>query len=124
MGIPHVTDVAGFMEMSHTHAVCRKLTDAGYDILRIGLPALFTVAKDINMPRLPSIAGVKASYGKSLRELGVNDMPLDPKRIGLIGSPTQVVRTFIPKRRGSIERIGGEKDEQARAILRIIGEVM
>ena len=58
LGLPHVTDVAEIEQISERRAVVRKLTDDGYVRLEVPLPALLSVTKEINVPRLPSIAGV------------------------------------------------------------------
>ena len=58
LGIPHVTEVAQIQDITDEMVVCDKTTDFGTQTLRSKLPALLTVVKDINLPRMPSIEGV------------------------------------------------------------------
>ncbi len=47
----------------------------------------------------------------------------DLSRIGMSGSPTQVVRTFVPVRERASVSITGSPAEQAAAILRLKEEI-
>lgn len=93
LGVPHVTNVSEILEASDTELLCRKVTDYGTQVVRMKLPGVITVAKDINMPRMASIRGVRESLEAPFTMLGAADTGADPARIGLKGSPTQVVRT-------------------------------
>ncbi|MEG2204797.1 MAG: electron transfer flavoprotein subunit beta/FixA family protein, partial [Oscillospiraceae bacterium] len=60
LGIAHVTDVSEILSIEAGRITVRRLCDGGSQTLEVRLPALLTVLKDINMPRMPSIAGVRA----------------------------------------------------------------
>ncbi len=78
-------------------------------------PALITVTKEINVPRLPSIAGLRYAAGHPVTTWSAADFPgMDKERIGLQGSATQVKRTFVPKQEIITRMIGGSPDQQAR----------
>lgn len=124
LGIPHITDVSEIKEISEHEILCQKVTDTGRACLRVRLPALLTVVKDINMPRLPSISGVRFGISAPFEMLGADDLAADPKRIGLSGSPTQVVKTHVPQRQTESVRITGEPKEQASSIADLIREVI
>ena len=50
-----------------------------------------------------------------------SDVGADPARIGLAGSPTQVVRTFVPERADASIEVVGNTREQAARLLDILG---
>ena len=52
LGVPHVTNVSEILEASDTELLCRKVTDYGTQVVRMKLPGVITVAKDINMPQI------------------------------------------------------------------------
>ena len=96
LSIPHVSDVAEIESVNEEKCTVRKMTDDGYVRLEVRLPALLTVLKEINIPRLPSVSGVlrgeKAGVGRMTRE----DLGIDPETTGLKGSATRVVSTERP----------------------------
>ncbi|RQD69557.1 MAG: electron transfer flavoprotein subunit beta/FixA family protein [Tindallia sp. MSAO_Bac2] len=124
LGIPHITDVSEIYSVNESEIVCKKETDNGYQVLKIKLPALLTVVKDINMPRMPSIRGVLESQQAPFEKKGSQDLAADPEKIGLTGSPTQVVKTFIPDRSNEAIQISGDIDEQVTEIANIIDGVL
>lgn len=125
LDIPHVTEVTEIVDCSEEYVVVRKSAEGGEELLQIRLPALLCVVKDINLPRLPSIAGIKRSLTAPLETLDAEGLRADTARTGFNGSPTRVVRTFSPKRRGECVRISGGGKAAAREIALIIddGEV-
>lgn len=117
LDIPHATDISHIESIDEKRIVCRRLTDDGYELLEIDLPALITVVKEINIPRLPSIAGIRASKNAAITKIGVKDITVDESRLGLKGSPTQVVKTFIPSHAVESEIIKGKPQEQAAVLI-------
>ncbi len=120
LGIPHIADVKKIIAVTEQSLTCVKLIDGGEQELTVPLPALVTVVKDINMPRLPSIAGVRFSMEAPCRDYDAQSVQADLKRTGLNGSPTQVVRTFTPERRGEAIALAGSSQQQAAQIIEII----
>ena len=117
LGLPHVTDVAEIEQISARRAVVRKLTDDGYVRLEVPLPALLSVTKEINVPRLPSIAGVLRSWEAEVQICSALQLGVDPEQVGLAGSETRVVRTMRPDHRVKSEVLTGSVPEQAEALL-------
>ncbi|MDD5195442.1 MAG: electron transfer flavoprotein subunit beta/FixA family protein [Candidatus Omnitrophica bacterium] len=73
-----------------------RLLEEGFEILEVKLPALITVVKEINEPRLPSLRGKMRSRSQTISVWGHKDLGLKEEELGLKGSPTQVVRIFTP----------------------------
>ena len=77
------------------------------------LPALITVVKEINTPRLPSIKGMLRAKKTVITVWTADDINADKSRCGSKGSPTQVVKTFVPVHDIKSEMIEGTPVEQA-----------
>lgn len=122
LDIPHVTDVAEIVEAGEHSVVVRKLTDDGYQVLQVPLPALLSVTKEINVPRLPSIAGVLRGAEAEVQICSAAQLGVDPARVGLAGSVTKVVRTMRPDHRVKSEVLEGSVPEQTRALLERLRE--
>ena len=69
LGIPHTTNVKKIEEIKEGYIRCQRMTDDGYETIEMSLPAVITVVKEINEPRLPSL---KASLEQKDRSKAVN----------------------------------------------------
>lgn len=90
-----------------------RLLDHGYDAVEVKLPALITVVKEINEPRLPSFKAKLKAKNEAIPTWGLADLDLSPEAAGLAGSFTQVVKVFPPPARGQSEVWTGEPGELA-----------
>ena len=70
--------------------------DAGEETVYLEMPCAMTTAKEIGQLRMPSIAGIRAAEEADVCVVSAADVHADPARCGLAGSPTQVVRSFVP----------------------------
>ncbi|MBM9604246.1 electron transfer flavoprotein subunit beta/FixA family protein [Desulfopila inferna] len=112
MNIPYLTCVQKIRQADEKRLVAERMMDDGYDVVEIGLPALLTVVKDINEPRVPSLKGKMKAKKAVITTLSAADIEADSGSIGLPGSPTQVVRVFPPQPRGGRAVFTGSLDEQ------------
>lgn len=126
LNLPHVSNVLKITEVDpkERYIVVECIAAEGRQTLKVSLPALLTVSKDINVLRLPSIAGIRNADQAEIRLLTAADLNADPERIGKAGSATQVVRTFTPAFNGGAERITGTSKEAASKIREIIGRIL
>lgn len=120
--MPCVTDVRDLVAIERGRVTVRHATDAGIELVEVPLPAVLTVAKDIAQPRMPSIAGVRAAAGVPVAVLSAACVQADPARSGLAGSPTQVVRSFVPERSDTCEVLEGSVPQQAARIIALAEE--
>jgi electron transfer flavoprotein beta subunit len=116
LGIPHTTCVRRIEEIRPGYLRCQRLTEEGYETIEMSLPAVITVVKEINEPRLPSIRGVIKARAAAVRVWTAAEIGADPALCGLAGSPTRVVRTFSPVHEVTAEMIAGSAAEQARQL--------
>lgn len=112
LDIPYMTCVQKIREVSAEKLVAERMMDDGYDVVEMTLPALLTVVKDINEPRVPSLKGKMKAKKAEIPVYSAQALGADPASIGLPGSPTKVVRVFPPHARGERTVLRGTLDEQ------------
>ncbi len=102
--LPFVAYVSQIEEIADGEMRVRRMVDDGYEIMGSPLPAVITVVKEINTPRLPSLRGIARSKSASIAVWGVKELNIDPDKVGMAGSFTRVIRIFSPQqdRRGEI----------------------
>ncbi|MEW6227670.1 MAG: electron transfer flavoprotein subunit beta/FixA family protein [Bacillota bacterium] len=108
LDIPHVTYVRKIEELSPGHIRVQRMIEEGYEVIESPLPALITVVKEINEPRMPSIKGMLKAKKAAITMCTAADLAVDGDRVGLAGSPTRVIRIFTPEQRRKGEIIQGE----------------
>ncbi len=74
-----------------------RMTEYGYEQLRLPLPSLLTVVKEISHPRLPTLRGKQRARAAQVSVLSTANLDVEADRIGLKGSPTRVIRIASPK---------------------------
>jgi electron transfer flavoprotein beta subunit len=89
------------------------LMDTGRETQEIQLPAVITVVKDINEPRLPSLKGKMKAKKAQITIWKAADVEGDPAKLGLNGSPTAVAKIFSPPKRSGGEVVTGETPQEA-----------
>jgi len=128
LGITQLTYVFKIikLEPESSTITVERLLEEGREIVEAKLPALLTVVKDINQPRATTLFHIRRASSLSIPTWTVVDLPgVDPYRLGLKGSPTQVIKIFSPpKREGVLDLIKADSAEQSAAILadKIIAE--
>jgi len=116
LGIPHTTYVRKIEEINNGYIRCQRMTEDGYEVVEMPLPALITVVKEINEPRLPSLKGMMRAKKAVIKVWTADDIGADKALCGLKGSPTQVVKTFVPVHDVHSEMIEGTAEEQAKKL--------
>jgi electron transfer flavoprotein beta subunit len=100
-----------------------RLMEDGSDKVRMQLPALISVVKEINTPRLPSLRGKMKSKSVELKVWNCDDLGLDEKLVGLNGSPTQVMHIFTPKHDKLTEKFEGDPDTAVEKIIQTLNNL-
>ena len=120
LDIPQVTYVRKIEQINDGIAHVQRMTDEGYEVIEVPLPALFTVVKEINEPRIPSLRGMMRAKQTKIILWGAKDIQADPDAIGLAGSPTQVIKIFTPPPRKGGQILHGEPDEVAQRLAELL----
>ena len=96
LGIPQIT-YATKVEVEGNTLRVTKEQESYHEVIETTLPALLTAVKSLNEPRHPNIMR-KLKANKLEPELITVEQlsDIDKSMIGLKGSPTRVVKTFVP----------------------------
>ncbi len=122
LGIPFVAYIRKIEKVDSGKMTVERMMDEGYDIVETQLPALITVVKEINQPRLPSLKGKMKAKSLKVTTMNAKDIEADVNMTGLKGSPTQVVRIFPPAPRGQREILSGTIEEQVATVAKKLKE--
>ena len=101
LGIPHVAYVSEIREIHQDKLLL--VSDMGDKYLvEVKLPALITVTKDLNTPRLPSLRDVLKARKKEIEVWNADALSDygDLDGFGIKGSKTMVVKVVIPSEKG------------------------
>ena len=111
LDIPQVTYVKKIEQIDNHIARVERMTEEGYEVIELSLPALFTVVKEINEPRIPSLRGMMRAKKAEITHWGAKDIQANPEELGLNGSPTQVIKIFTPAPRQGGQIFQGETSD-------------
>ncbi len=120
LNIPQVAYVKKIEQISEGTARVERMTEEGYEVIELPLPALFTVVKEINEPRIPSLRGMMRAKQAKIAIWGINDIQTAPETVGLNGSPTQVVKIFTPPSRKGGQIFQGETSEVVERLVELV----
>ena len=124
LGIPHLTEVDAILSVGEGRVTVSRQGQQGPETVEAALPALLTLTREVNTPRMPTLTGVRRSLTAPFVCWGADDLKADRGRCGLEGSPTQVVRTFVPQRERETVFLSGSPERQAEQMVKIAGEVL
>jgi electron transfer flavoprotein beta subunit len=132
LDIPQITYVKKILEISGrgpesdrpdqdgAYIRAERMTEEGYETVQSPLPALITVVKDINEPRLPSLKGKLRAKKAEITNWGADDLEIDPDLVGIRGSPTRVVKVTTPPPRARGQLLKGESREVCNTLVEIL----
>jgi len=116
---PQATYVMAVEKVTPAAITVKRMHEDGYDVCEMELPAVMTVVKDINIPRVPTLKGRLAAEKMQIPVWKPQDIDAEIEKIGLDGSPTRVVKTQPPApRQTSTIRIEGSAQECASSLIR------
>ncbi len=118
LGIPFVAFVKKIEEIGDGRMQVERMMEYGYDVIEMPLPAVLTVVKEINEPRLPSLRGKMRAMKYEPKLFTADDVAVEKGRLGLTGSPTQVIKVFTPEVRKAGDIITGDTPQEIAAKLR------
>ena len=124
LDIPQVTYVKKIEEIKDGKAKVERMSEEGYDIVSSPLPAVFTVVKEINTPRLPGLKGMMRAKSAKITVWSAKDIGAESAKIGLSGSRTSVVKIFTPPVRSGGQMLTGETGEIVEKLAGLIKEAI
>jgi len=124
LNIPQVTYVKKIEEIKDGKARVERMMEEGYDVVETPIPCLFTIVKEINTPRLPSLKGMMRAKSAKIVQWTAADINCTPGNIGLDGSPTRVVKIFTPAPRKGGQILKGDTTELAQKIGDLLKDIL
>ena len=121
LGWPQVLFVKKIETVEPGKLTVARMTEDGFDRVTTPLPAVLSVVKEINEPRLPSLKGKMKSRSAPIDRWGAADIGVDPATIG----PNSLVRATgvkapPPRKRGA--RLEGDPTTVANALFEKLRE--
>lgn len=120
LGIPCLTYVSKIRRLSKKRIEVTRLIEEGYENAAADLPVVITAIKELNQPRLPALKAMLKAKDAEILKWTAADIGADSARLGLAGSPTKVVKVFIPKRDKKSHIIEGKPEQQAGELIPIL----
>lgn len=104
--------------------VVHRMMEDGVDVLEMDLPAVISVVKEINEPRVPSLKGKMAAKKAVFPQWNAEALGANPECIGLKGSPTIVAKSFRPPMKtGGVKIEGATPEEKAKNLVKKLREI-
>jgi electron transfer flavoprotein beta subunit len=121
---PGVAFVRKLEAVTADSAKVHRLMEDGTDVLEMPLPAVLSVIKEINNPRIASLKGRIAAKKAVITKLTAADIGADQSKLGP-SSPTAVVRCFTPAQKASsaVKIDGADAKEKAAKLAKILKEL-
>ena len=104
LDLPQVCGVSD-IRLDGDSLVVKRLSDGFLDVLRVKMPALLTVSRDLCAPRHIPLGELERAFsGRAVMHWGLDDLDLKPDEVGWKGSATWVTKlqTPPPKTTGEI----------------------
>ncbi len=115
--IPFVAFVRRVREVGEDAMVVERMFEEGYEVVRLPLPGLMTVVKEINEPRLPSLKGKMRAKKAEILRIERSAIEVEDVHLGLDGSPTRVVKIFSPELKKAGEKWQEDPDVMAEKLV-------
>ena len=96
--------------------VVERAIEGGIEVIEAKLPAVVSVIKGINEPRLPNLMGIRKASKIDIPQWTAGDLGVDAGKVGSAGASTKVVEIAVPPPRGAGEILKGEIEEIANMI--------
>jgi electron transfer flavoprotein beta subunit len=119
---PFIAYVSKIEEIKDNYLRVSRMIEEGHEVMETTLPCIITVAKEINVPRLPSLRGIMKSKSVKITTWGINELGADKDEVGLAGSSTQVIKIFFPQRVSKVEVLTGDITSQVNTLLERLRE--
>jgi electron transfer flavoprotein beta subunit len=111
LNAPQALFVKKFEAASESSITVLRSTEEGHDVVELTLPAVVSVVKEINEPRLPSLKGKMAAKKKEITRYSAADLGLDGSGLGA-KSKSKTAKVSLPPARPKGEIIDGETPEE------------
>lgn len=116
LDIPQVTYVQN-LEVLDDELLVNRALENGYELIKVKMPALLTVIKELNEPRYMKAKYIFSTANKEIKVLTANDIDLNKEELGLRGSPTKVKSSSVKEAKRSGEVVNDLPKEAVEYVL-------
>lgn len=117
LGASLITNVSKIEEITGGEIRVSRMIDEGHAIVQGSLPAVISVTKEINVPRIPSLRSIIRAKNANIQTWGIAELGVDANKVGLAGSYTRVVKVFYPQRTRQATMLPGEAPAQVDSLV-------
>ena len=117
LNVPVVTRVNEIVESDGEWWKVKASLENGYRLMQIKLPAVFTVARELNTPRTLSFSGIIKARSKEITEWDILQLGVPEQTVGQKGSPTIVSDLTAVDGKRTVEIISGTREEKAEQLV-------
>jgi len=115
--VPFVAYASQIEEIDNGYMRVQRMVEDGHEVIETPLPAVITVAKEINVPRLPSLRGLAKAKSVVIPVWDAQELGVDQGMVGLPGSATRVIKIFFPQRAHHGEIFQGSPESQVKSLI-------
>ncbi|MDR0890526.1 MAG: electron transfer flavoprotein subunit beta/FixA family protein [Endomicrobium sp.] len=90
--IPYIAYVNKIGSIHNNTIIVERILDNMCDIMKSPFPILFTVLKNMYTPHIPSIRSKIMAKQYIIKSFNALDLDIDTTKVGINGSPTQIVK--------------------------------
>ena len=113
IGIPQATFVESIKPDGSGNVIARRIIEGGYQLLKLPMPCVISLAPTGIPPRKPSLSGAIRARNLKITTFGIEDIGLGTEKIGINGSPTIVAKVInIVSERPPITMSEGHSESQ------------
>jgi electron transfer flavoprotein beta subunit len=123
LNMPVVTMVKEIVEDREDWWKVKAAVENGHRLVQVRLPAVLTVTRDLNTPRILSFSGIIKARKKEITEWGSVELQVPEESLGLKGSPTFVSKMAPTESKREVQFITGEREEKAEQLVRKLADM-
>jgi electron transfer flavoprotein beta subunit len=117
LALPNAMHVVDLDWLDENQMIVTQKIEYGQAKLKASLPLVISVRKELNKPRYIPFTGIVAAESKEIKVLCNEDLKVDPRLIGLEGSPTKMAGLEIRRFERERERLEGSVEEIAQKMV-------
>jgi electron transfer flavoprotein beta subunit len=122
LNVPAVTRVKEIVECDGGWWKVKASVENGHRLVRVGLPVVFTVTREMNTPRTLSFSGIVKARKKEITQWGIDELGVPEESVGLKGSPTIVSGMANLDSNREVEIIAGTREEKAQRLVQKLAD--
>ena len=122
LDMPVVTMVQEISMLNGESWEVKAARENGYRRMRVSLPALLTVTRDLNTPRTLSFSGIIKARKKVITQWNLQDLGVSAEKVGIKGSPTIVTEMSAVDNAREVKFLEGSREEKAELLLQKLVE--